>query len=210
MVPAKIDGLHPTRREQVGRIVVTEFVSLDGVMEAPGGEDFKYPGWSFEFNRGDEGDKFKLDEALSAEALLLGRRTYEGFAGAWPSREGEFADKFNTMPKYVVSSTLKDPEWNNSTVLSGDVAEEVSKLRQEVDGNIVVHGSAQLVQALVEHDLVDELRLMVFPVVLGTGKRVFGNTTDKKTLRLVASKVVGDGIAILTYEPAGTTPRGEA
>jgi dihydrofolate reductase len=210
MVPAKIDGLHPTRREQVGRIVVTEFVSLDGVMEAPGGEDFKYPGWSFEFDRGDEGDKFKLDEALSAEALLLGRRTYEGFAGAWPSREGEFADKFNTMPKYVVSSTLKDPEWNNSTVLSGDVAEEVSKLRQEVDGNIVVHGSAQLVQALVEHDLVDELRLMVFPVVLGTGKRVFGNTTDKKTLRLVASKVVGDGIAILTYEPAETTPRGEA
>jgi len=198
----------PTRREQVGRIVVTEFVSLDGVMEAPGGEDFKYPGWSFEFDRGDEGDKFKLDEALSAEALLLGRRTYEGFAGAWPSREGEFADKFNTMPKYVVSSTLKDPEWNNSTVLSGDVAEEVSKLRQEVDGNIVVHGSAQLVQTLIEHDLVDEFRLMVFPVVLGSGKRLFGETSDKKPLRLVDSKIVGDGVAILTYAPAGEEAKG--
>jgi dihydrofolate reductase len=194
----------------VGRIVVTEFVSLDGVMEAPGGEDFKYPGWSFEFDRGDEGDRFKLDEALSSEALLLGRRTYEGFAAAWPSRDGEFADKFNTMPKYVVSSTLSDPEWNNSTVLSGDVAEEVAKLRQELDGDIVVHGSAQLAQALVEHDLVDELRLMVFPVVLGTGKRLFGETSDKKTLRLVDSKTVGDGIEILTYAPAGATRPEEA
>jgi dihydrofolate reductase len=194
----------------MGRIIVTEFVSLDGVMEAPGGEDFKYPGWSFEFDRGDEGDKFKLDETLSSEALLLGRRTYEGFANAWPSREGEFADKFNTMPKYVVSSTLTDPEWNNSTVLSGDVVEEAAKLRHEVDGDIVVHGSAQLVQTLVENDLVDELRLMVFPVVLGTGKRLFGGTSDKKSLRLVDSKVVGDGIAILTYEAAGTTPREEA
>jgi dihydrofolate reductase len=194
----------------MGRIVVTEFVSLDGVMEAPGGEDFKYPGWSFEFDRGDEGDKFKLDEALSAEALLLGRRTYEGFAAAWPSREGEFADKFNTMPKYVVSSTLKDPEWSNSTVLDGDVVDEVSKLRQELDGNIVVHGSAQLVQALVDNDLVDELRLMVFPVVLGTGKRIFGETSDKKPMRLADSKVVGDGVVILTYERAGTTRRAEA
>src|SRR5213592_723934 len=114
----------------MGRIVVTEFVSLDGVMEAPGGKDFKYSGWSFDFNRGEEGDRFKLDEALEAEALLLGRVTYEGFAAAWPSRDGEFADKFNTMPKYVVSSTLEDPEWNNSTVLSGDVAEEVSKLKR--------------------------------------------------------------------------------
>jgi dihydrofolate reductase len=201
---------HPTRRDQVGRIVVTEFVSLDGVMEAPGGEDFKYPGWSFEFDRGDEGNKFKLDETLSSEALLLGRRTYEGFAAAWPSRDGEFADKFNTMPKYVVSSTLSDPEWNNSTVLSGDVAEEVAKLRQELDGDIVVHGSAQLAQALVEHDLVDELRLMVFPVVLGTGKRLFGETSDKKTLRLVDSKTVGDGIEILTYAPAGATRPEEA
>jgi len=188
----------------VGRIVVTEFVSLDGVMEDPGGaENFKHGGWSFEFNRGDEGDKFKLDETLSSEALLLGRVTYEGFAEAWPSREGEFADKFNTMPKYVVSSTLEEPEWNNSTVLKGDVVEEVAKLRQEQDGDIVVHGSAQLVQTLVEHDLVDEFRLMVFPVVLGSGKRLYGETSDKKRLRLVDSKVVGDGVAILTYEPAG-------
>jgi dihydrofolate reductase len=187
----------------VGRIVVTEFVSLDGVMEDPGGaEGFRHSGWSFEIARGDEGDKFKLDETLSSDALLLGRVTYEGFAKAWPSREGEFADKFNTMPKYVVSSTLEQPEWNNSTVLKGDVPEEVAKLRQEVDGNIVVHGSATLVQTLLEHDLVDELRLMVWPVVLGTGKRVFGETSDKKPLRLVDSKVVGDGVAILVYEPA--------
>jgi dihydrofolate reductase len=189
---------------EVGRIVVTEFVSLDGVMEAPGGgEDFKHGGWSFEINRGEEGDKFKLDETRSAEALLLGRVTYEGFAAAWPSREGEFADKFNTMPKYVVSSTLEEPEWNNSTVLKGDVAEEVAKLREKQDGDIVVHGSARLVQTLVEQDLVDELRLMVFPVVLGTGKRLFGETSDKKPLRLVDTKIVGDGVAILIYQPAG-------
>jgi dihydrofolate reductase len=187
----------------VGRIVVTEFVSLDGVMEDPGGaESFRHGGWSFAFSRGDEGDKFKLDEAFSSEALLLGRVTYEGFAEAWPSREGEFADKFNTMPKYVVSSTLGEPEWNNSTVLRGDVVEEVAKLRQEQDGHIVVHGSGRLVQTLVEHDLVDEFRLMVFPVVLGSGKRLFGELSDKKALRLVDSKVVGDGVAILVYEPA--------
>jgi dihydrofolate reductase len=189
----------------MARIVVTEFVSLDGVIEDPGGsEDFRYGGWSFEIERGEEGDRFKLDEALNADALLLGRRTYEGFAAAWPSREGEFADKFNSMPKYVVSSTLKDPDWTNSTLLDGDVAEEVSKLREEQDGEIVVHGSAQLVQALLEHGLVDELRLMVFPVVLGAGKRLFGETSDKRPLRLTDSKTVGDGVAILTYEPAGT------
>ncbi len=193
----------------MGRIVVTEFVSLDGVMEDPGGaESFKYGGWTFEINRGDEGDKFKLDEALSAEALLLGRVTYEGFAAAWPSREGEFADKFNAMPKYVVSSTLEEPEWNNSTVLKGDVAEEVAKLKREQDGDIYVHGSARLVQTLVDRDLVDELRLMVFPVVLGSGKRLFGETSDKKPLRLVDSKVVGDGVAILIYEPAGQEATG--
>jgi dihydrofolate reductase len=193
------------KEEHVGRIVVTEFVSLDGVMEAPGGgEDFKHAGWTFEINRGDEGDKFKLDETLSSAALLLGRVTYEGFAAAWPSRTDEvgFADKFNSMPKYVVSSTLEDPEWNNSTVLKGDVAEEVAKLRDEQDGDIVVHGSARLVQTLVEHDLVDELRLMVFPVVLGSGKRLFGETGDKKSLRLVDSKIVGDGVAILVFQPA--------
>ena len=186
----------------MGRIVVTEFVSLDGVVEDPGGsEDFKYSGWSFEFDRGDEGNQFKLDETLSSEALLLGRVTYEGFASAWPSREGEFADKFNTMPKYVVSSTLDEPTWQNPTVLKGDVAEEAAKLKQELDGNIVVHGSPQLVQTLLDHDLVDELRLMVFPVVLGTGKRLFGLTGDKKPLQLVDSKVVGDGVGILIYQP---------
>jgi dihydrofolate reductase len=189
----------------MGRIVVTEFISLDGVIEDPGGsEDFRHSGWSFEIDRGEEGGKFKLDETMNSSALLLGRTTYEGFAEAWPSRDGEFADKFNNMPKYVVSSTLKDPEWTNSTVLDGDLAEEVSKLRQEVDGDIVVHGSAQLVQALVEDGLVDELRLMVFPVVLGAGKRLFGETSGKRRLRLSDSKTVGDGVQILTYEAAGT------
>jgi dihydrofolate reductase len=197
--------MRTTRRQVMGRIVVTEFVSLDGVIEDPGGsEDFKYGGWSFEIERGDEGDRFKLDEAMNSDALLLGRRTYEGFAAAWPSRDGEFADKFNNMPKYVVSSTLKDPEWNNSKVLDGDLAGEVSKLRDEVDGDIVVHGSAQLVQGLVENGLVDELRLMVFPVVLGAGKRLFGETSERQRLRLSDSKTVGDGVQILTYEPATT------
>ena len=187
----------------MGRIVVTEFVSLDGVMEDPGGsEDFRHGGWSFEFKRGDEGDKFKLDETMASDALLLGRVTYEGFAAAWPAREGEFADKFNEMPKYVVSSTLEHPEWSNSTVLGGDVADEVAKLKEQHDGDVVVHGSAQLVQTLVENDLVDELRLMVFPVVLGSGKRLFGDTSDKKPLQLADSKVVGDGVAILTYRRA--------
>jgi dihydrofolate reductase len=187
----------------MGTIVVTEFVSLDGVMEDPGGaENFKYGGWTFEIPRGDEGDKFKLDETLGSDALLLGRVTYEGFAEAWPSRDGEFADKFNTMPKYVVSSTIEDPAWTSSTVLKGDVAEEVAKLKEKHDGEIVVHGSGQLVQTLLEQDLVDELRLMVFPVVLGSGKRLFGETSGKKPLRLVDSKVVGDGVAILIYRPA--------
>jgi dihydrofolate reductase len=140
---------------------------------------------------------------MGSDALLLGRKTYEGFAEAWPSRDGEFADKFNSMPKYVVSSTLQDPDWTNSTVLSGgDLAGEVAKLKEEYDRDIVVHGSAQLVQSLLEDDLVDELRLMVFPVVLGSGKRIFGETTDKKPLKLVDSKVVGDGVAILVYQRA--------
>jgi len=191
------------RRIKMGRIVVTEFVSLDGVMEAPGrGEDFKHAGWTFEIDRGKEGDQFKLDEALDAEALLLGRGTYENFAAAWPSRAGQLADKLNRMPKYVISSTLEEAKWNNSTVLRGDVVKNISKLRQERGGDIVVHGSAQLVQALVEHDLVDELRLMVFPVVLGSGKRLFGETTDKKGLKLTDSRTVGDGVAIFVYEPA--------
>jgi dihydrofolate reductase len=187
----------------MGRIVVTEFVSLDGVMEDPGGsEQFEHGGWSFEVDRGDEGNKFKLDETMSSDALLLGRVTYEGFAEAWPSREGEFADRFNSMPKYVVSSTLENPEWSNSTVLKGDLAEEVAKLKQEYDGDVVVHGSAQLVQGLLERDLVDELRLMVYPVVLGNGKRLFGETSDKQALRLADSKTVGDGVAILVYQRA--------
>jgi dihydrofolate reductase len=188
----------------MARIVVTEFVSLDGVMEDPGGaEDFKYGGWSFEFSRGEEGDRFKLDETMDTDALLLGRVTYQGFAEAWPSRTGEFADKFNSMPKYVVSSTLDEPEWSNSTVLKGDVVEAVSKLGESPGGDIVVHGSAQLAQTLLENDLVDELRLMVFPVVLGSGKRLFGDTSDKKPLRLVDSRTVGDGVSILIYRRAG-------
>lgn len=185
----------------MGRIVVTEFVSLDGVMEDPGGaEGFEHGGWSFEISRGDEGDRFKLDETMASDALLLGRRTYEGFAAAWPSREGEFADKFNSMAKYVVSSTLEQPTWNNTTVLRGDLEEEVARVRAAHDQDVVVHGSAMLVQGLLDRDLVDELRLMVFPVVLGQGKRLFGDTTDKKPLRLADSRMVGDGVAILTYE----------
>jgi dihydrofolate reductase len=189
----------------MGRIVVTEFMSLDGVVEDPGGgDDFKHGGWSFEFSRGAEGDKFKFDETMGSDALLLGRLTYENFAAAWPSRNDEqgFADKFNSMPKYVVSSTLENPEWTNSTVLKGDVAEEVSKLRDKYDGDIVVHGSAQLAQTLLESGLVDELRLMVFPVLLGSGKRLFGETSDKTALRLADSKTVGDGVAILVYQRA--------
>jgi dihydrofolate reductase len=187
----------------MGKIVITEFVSLDGVMEDPGGaEDYKHGGWTFEFDGGDEGNQFKLDETLEAEALLLGRVTYEGFAAAWPGMEDPvgFADKMNGMPKYVVSSTVENPEWNNSTVLEGDPAESVAKLKQEVDGVILVGGSAQLAQTLIENDLVDEIRLMVFPVVLGAGKRLFGDGSDKLRLRLADSKTVGDGITILTYE----------
>jgi dihydrofolate reductase len=187
----------------VGRIIVTEFVSVDGVMEDPGGaEEFEHGGWAFEFSRGEEGDKFKADETFEADAQLLGRKTYEGFAEAWPSRSDEFADRFNSMPKYVVSSTLKDPEWTNTTVLDGDVGESIAKLKDEVDGNIVVHGSAQLAQTLLDLDLLDEVRLMVFPVVLGTGKRLFNDTSAKKKLRLTDSKIVGDGVAIMIYEPA--------
>jgi dihydrofolate reductase len=186
----------------MGKIVVTEFLSLDGVMEAPGGEDFKYKGWSFEVDRGEDGNKFKLDETLETDVLLLGRVTYESFAGAWPNREGPFADKFNSMPKYVVTSTMKDPDWNNSTVIDGDVVEQVSKLRQETDGIIQVPGSNQLVQTLFENDLVDELHMMIFPLVLGTGRRLFGETSDKKRMRLTDSKTVGDGVVVLVYQRA--------
>ena len=186
------------------RIVVTEFVSLDGVMEAPGGEDFKYKAWTFEFDRGDDGNDFKLAETRSADALLLGRRTYESFAGAWPNREGEFADKFNAMPKYVVSTTLTDPDWTNTTVLgSGDATAQVRKLKDELDGELQVPGSQRLVQELIAADLVDQVNLMVFPVILGTGKKVFEATPDRRVLRLKESKVVGDGVLVLIYERAG-------
>jgi dihydrofolate reductase len=187
----------------MGTIAVTEFVSLDGVMEDPGGaEEYEHGGWTFEIERGAEGDKFKVDETLRSEALLLGRVTYEGFAAAWPSREGEFADKFNNMPKYVVSSTLQNPSWSNTTVLGGDLAAEVAKLKDTLDGELTVAGSARLAQALIAHDLVDELRLMVFPVLLGSGKRLFETSGGKRPLRLTSSKTVGDGVLVLIYEPA--------
>ena len=187
----------------MSRIVVSQFVSVDGVMEDPGGaEGFDRGGWAFQFDRGPEGDKFKLDEVMQSEALLLGRVTYQAFAEAWPSREGEFADKFNNMPKYVVSATLEEAEWNNSTLIKGDVGEEVAKLKQQLGGDILVNGSAQLVQTLMEHDLVDEYRLMVFPVVLGSGKRLFNETSKPLPIKLVDSNPAGDTL-ILTYQPAG-------
>jgi dihydrofolate reductase len=191
--------------DAIGTIVVTEFVSLDMVMEDPGGsEDFKHGAWSFEFDRGEEGDKFKLDELFEADAQLLGRVTYEGFAAAWPKMEDEvgFAERMNKMPKYVFSNALEEADWDNTTILSGDFATEISKLREEADGNILVAGSRQLVQGLIEHNLLDELHLMVFPVILGSGKRIFGETEDKKRLSLADSKTVGDGVVVLTYEAA--------
>jgi dihydrofolate reductase len=192
----------------MGRIIVTEFVSLDGVMQDPGGDSkWKHAGWTFKIGRGEDGDKFKFEETRDTEALLLGRVTYEGFARAWPSVPGEFGDMFNNMPKYVVSSTLEKADWKNSTILKGDMEKEVSELKKRVKGNIVVHGSARLVQTLLEHDLVDELRLMVYPVILGSGKRLFGDTTDKKSLKLKESRTVGDGVAILIFEKAGKEAR---
>lgn len=188
----------------MGKIVVTEFVSLDGVIEAPGGgEDYEHGGWTFEIERGQEGDQFKLDELVEADAQLLGRKTYEGFAAAWPQMEdvAGFADKMNGMPKYVYSTTLEHPTWENTTVLSGDFAEDIGKLKDEVDGVILVAGSATLVQGLVDNDLVDEIRLMVFPVVLGSGKRLFG-ASGKKPMKLTDTKTVGAGVQILTYERA--------
>src|SRR6476659_3590018 len=182
------------------RIVVSEFVTLDGVMEDPGGaEGFDRGGWAFQFERGPDGDKFKLDEVLEADALLLGRKTYEGFAKAWPTvtDEAGFAEKMNSMPKYVVSTTLKSADWNNTTILRS--LDDVARTKDEVDGVMLVAGSAQLVQGLLESDLVDELRLMVFPVVLGTGKRLWGETSDKKTFTLAEAKTVGEGVAVLTF-----------
>ena len=188
----------------MSKVVVSQFMSLDGVVEDPGGaEDFEHGGWSFKFDRGEDGDKFKLDELMASDTLLLGRVTFEGFAAAWPSRSGDFADKFNSMPKYVVSTTLDEPEWNNSTVIKDNVADEVAKLKQQEGGDILVNGSVQLVRTLAENDLVDEYRLMVFPVVLGTGKRLFEELADPAPLRLANSQSVGpDGVIVLTYEPA--------
>jgi dihydrofolate reductase len=182
----------------MGRIVVTEFITLDGVIEEPR--------WSFEFNRGEEGDKFKGDELRAADAQLLGRVTYQGFAKAWPSMADDwFGEKMNSMPKYVVSTTLTDDDadWTNSTVIRSDVAGQISRVKEQVAGDILVAGSAQLVRTLAEHDLVDEYRLMVFPIVLGTGKRLFGDGAPRIVLRLVDSTPVGpDGVFILTYQPA--------
>jgi dihydrofolate reductase len=188
----------------MGKVIVSQFVTVDGVFEDPGGsEKLDRGGWAFQFERGPEGDRFKLDEVMASEALLLGRVTYEAFAEAWPSRTGDFADKFNGMRKYVVSTTLREPEWNNSTVMRENVPEEVSKLREAGGGDILVNGSAQLVRTLMEHDLVDEYRLMVFPVVLGTGRRLFLDSTQAKALRLTDAQPVGpDGVVILTYRPA--------
>jgi len=192
----------------MGKLIVSEFISLDGVIEDPGGaEGFEHGGWTFKFEQGEEGQRFKFEEVMAAESLLLGRVTYEGFAAAWPNMEGtgEFGERMNGMPKHVVSSTLTDPDWNNSHVLDGDLVEEVTRLRAASGGDVLVGGSAQLVQALVASDLVDELRLMVFPIVLGSGKRLFGNTPSAAILELADSRPVGpDGIVILTYRAKRT------
>ncbi len=186
----------------MGRVVVSEFVTLDGVMEDPGGaEGFSRGGWAFQFERGPAGDKFKLDEVMDAGTLLLGRVTYEGFAEAWPSRTGEFADKMNNMPKVVVSNSLKEPAWKNTRVVSRNVVEELSRLRSAASGDILVAGSGQLVNTLAENDLVDEYRLMVYPVLLGAGKRLFKDGNPRAALQLVECKPVGSGIVILIYRP---------
>jgi dihydrofolate reductase len=190
----------------VGRLVVSEFVSLDGIVEDPGGaEGFARGGWAFKFSRGEEGDRYKLDEVLAADAMLLGRLTYEGFAAAWPSVQDElgFAEKMNSMPKYVVSSTRRTPDWNNTTVVrADDLAATVRELEARYEGDLLVAGSARLVGALLAEGLVDELRLMVFPIVLGEGKRLFGTEAAGLPLRLVDSRPVGDdGVLILTYAP---------
>jgi dihydrofolate reductase len=188
----------------MGKIVITTNASLDGVVQDPDGEEgFKLGGWFGQFGGKDleQWAEVETDEALRAEALLLGRRSEEWFATRWASRTGEWADRLNSMPKYVVSSTLTEPRWRNSTVLKGDVVDEVSKLKQEIAGEILVYASYQLERALIEHDLVDELRLVVFPVVLGGGERLFGPTGDKKPMRLVSAQTIGDGLAFLTYQP---------
>ena len=185
----------------MGKLVVSQFITVDGVTEDPGGaEAFERGGWAFQFERGAEGDAFKMDEVMAAQVLLLGRVTYEGFAAAWPSREGAFADKFNGMRKVVVSSTLHDPSWQNTTVVSDDVPAAVAQLKQETDGDILVNGSMQLVATLAEHDLVDEYRLMVFPVVLGGGRRLFGQLSGSRPLELAETRPAGETL-IQIYRP---------
>ena len=186
----------------MGTLVVTEFVSVDGVFEDPGGsEAYEHGAWTFEYDRGDEGNKFKSDELMEAEVHLLGRVTYDGFAASWPSREGEFADRLNRAKKVVVSTTLTDPEWHNTAVISDDVPGEIAKLKGNTDGMILVAGSGTLVATLLDHDLVDELRLMVFPTILGRGRRLFPDGIDRRKLRLVETRTVGpDGVQIQTYQ----------
>ena len=186
----------------MGRIVVSENVTLDGVIQDPAGDEgFRVGGWIGLIKDSPQINQLALDEALSAEAWLLGRRSYEWFAARWPSRTGELADRLNSLPKYVVSSTLTEPTWNNSKILTGDVVSEGSKLKHELKGDMVVPASFRLLRTLLEHDLVDELRLKVFPVVLGAGERLFGETSDKKPMRLLDIQTLGDGIAFLTYQP---------
>jgi dihydrofolate reductase len=188
----------------MGRVVVSQFITLDGVFEDPGGsEGTERGGWAFRFDRGAEGDRFKLDEVMAAGALLLGRVTYEGFAQAWPSRTDEFADKLNSMPKYVVSSTLERGDWNNTTVIDGNVPDEVRRLKVQVDSDILINGSGRLVRALQEHDLIDEYRLMLYPVALGAGKRLFGETGQPRALRLSESRRAGECL-ILIYKRVRT------
>jgi dihydrofolate reductase len=190
------------------KIVVSEFVTLDGVMEAPGGEPgHPHSGWVFDF-MGDEQLRYKLDEVLEAESLLIGRVTYESFAGAWPERSGEFADKMNAMPKHVVSTTLRDPQWHNTHVIKDDVVREIIRLKEEEGGPILVAGSRTLVHTLMENDLVDEYRLMIFPVVLGSGRRLFPETPTKTTLRLVETRPFGSGVVVHTYQPASKSEPG--
>lgn len=184
----------------MGKLVVTEFITLDGVIEAPGGgENFAHAGWTFQIKRGPEGDAFKLNETRNSDALLFGRVTYDGMAAAWPGRTGDFADLFNNLPKFVVSNTLTEASWNNTEVLRGDLQTNIEKLKDRFERDIVVHGSARLVQSLLRLDLIDELRLMLFPIVLGAGKRLFGDAGEIKRFQLASTSTVGEGIAILTY-----------
>ena len=193
----------------MGKIVLSDNVSLDGVIQDPAGDEgFRRGGWVGLIKDRPGVNKLALDEALGTDALLLGRRSYEWMAARWPSRNGELADRLNSMPKYVVSSTLRDPDWNNSTVLKGDVVNEVSMLKQELNGEIVVVASFQLLRTLIEHDLVDELRLKVYPVVLGAGERLFGETSEKKPMRLVNTQTIDDDVAFLTYELVQDAQRG--